>query len=38
MQSPADARPHVEAARTALAELPEDHPWQRRLAALNASR
>jgi serine/threonine-protein kinase len=38
MQSPADAQPHVDAARTALAELPDDHPWRRRLTALGASR
>ncbi|WP_395684042.1 protein kinase domain-containing protein [Dokdonella sp.] len=38
MQSPADARPHLEAARSAFVELPNDHPWQRRLAALDVSR
>jgi serine/threonine-protein kinase len=38
MQSPADAQPHVDAARTAFAELPDEHPWRRRLAALSTSR
>ena len=38
MQAPADAQPHMAAARAAFAELPDEHPWQRRLAALNAAR
>jgi serine/threonine-protein kinase len=36
VRDPRGSREHANAARDAFAELPEAHPWQRRLAALRA--